>query len=243
MSGEWLSGGLLASSKSYHFRPRKSPANKLKRNAIASDWTTATTGFWNTSAQPNGNIIANLVHRSSGNKYGKQPGYDASISYTVVASQKSRTFMGRSVALTPSYLLSWDYNVNTTRNSDRTGYPNINPIPGGGMKMNNNLHRNYVRDNSADSPLNGWGGQSMKLNNLGFVMGRISGNERYELHGGQRGNIVRADASVLQVGVFRDFQIAASTMDYELSQTRGGEDDDGPDTSGDMDNFRLYSPY
>jgi len=218
------------------------PANKLKRNATATDWTTATVGFWNTSAQADG---VSMIHRSEMNKYGKVPGYDSSISYSVVRMGRTYTVRGQTVAETPSYMLSWDYNVGTARQASRSGYPNLSPLPGGGMRLNGQKDKYYVRDNSSDvAPLPGWNyGQSCKVSNLGFVMGRINTNERYDLHGSQRGNVVMADSSVLQVGVQREFAIAGATMDYELTQSRAGNQGGMPRTSGGLDNFRIYNPY
>ena len=216
------------------------PANKLKRNAVATDWSTATTGFWNTSAQSNGR---NHVHRSEKNKYGKAPGYEASISYSVVRMQRNYSARGMLVGNTPSYMVSWDYNVNTARrkDTDETGYPNLDPITGGGFKTDKKGYRNYVLKTTGDFR-KGESSKMFDLVNWGFVVGQ-NDDKKYDSHGSQRGNVVLADASVSQIGVSQDFRALGTAMDYELNQNSKGEDDDGPTLSAGGNNFTIYSPH
>ena len=216
------------------------PSHKLKRNAIATDWTTATIGFWNTSAQVNGR---SPVHRSEVNKYGKQAGYDASISYSVVRQQRDYTTMGQQVSESPSYILSWDYNVAPARFADRTGYPNFDPMPGGGMRCNRKQHREYWADVSGgDAAALKKNDKFWQLSSLGFVVGQ-NDDHRYDVHGSQRGNMVLADASVTQVGVARDFQVAGLAMYQELTQERAGSNQGGIGRTAGQDNYTIYSPF
>jgi len=207
------------------------PANRLKRNAIATDWSTGTVGFWNTSAQLNGHN--DPVHRSSFNAYGNVPGYDASISYSVLRPRVNEISQGRSVGLTPSYMLTFDYNISISSEIRLTGYPNFDPIAGGGFRMWTRHYRDYVQLYSGISkaPL------QFRIDRLGFVLGQTE-KQRYDVHGSQRGNIVKADASVTQVGVVDDFTQAGVAMHHELNQSSAGID-----TTVEAAQYMIFSPF
>lgn len=182
------------------------PANRLKKNAIATDWSTATTGLWNTSAQANGGTP---VHRSEVNKYGKAAGYDASISYSILRSAMGER-RGLRVADTPSYMLAFDYNVSIADSQDeqnQQGYPNFDPLDGGGFQMWSEQYRSYVTATSGISKQP----REYRIDRLGFVVGQADA-QRYEVHGNQKGHILFADSSILQVEVVDDFSKASHAM-------------------------------
>jgi len=208
------------------------PANKLKRNALATDWSTSTTGFWNTSGQPDG---SNPVHRSEVNKYGKQTGYDGSLSYTVLRSSVGQTSQGKTVGSTPSTMISFDYNVNLSGNRNRQGqwgYPNYDPMDGGGTRFWRKEYRAHIKANSGmtGNPI------TMRIDRLGFVVGQTDA-QRYDVHGSQRGNVVLADASVTQVGVVQDFETLGFSMNQEMHQATTGN------ALSKAQAFMAYTPY
>jgi len=208
------------------------PANKLKRNALATDWSTSTTGFWNTSGQPDG---SNPVHRSEVNKYGKQTGYDASLSYSLIRSVIWRTSTGVQIADVPNHMISMDYNVNISGNRNRQGqwgYPNYDPIEGGGIRLWKPNYRAYI---TANSGMTGTAIQ-LRIDRLGFVVGKTE-TQRYDVHGSQRGNVVLADASVTQVGVVQDFETLGFSMNQEMHQATTGN------ALSKAQAFMAYTPY
>ena len=192
------------------------PANKIKRNAMATDWSTATTGFWNT-VQSNGagKDGRDPVHRSSVNAYGKAPGYEASISYSIFRMQPNRVWQGKLVGLTPSHMISYDYNVGSTFQPNNTGYPNVDPMVGGMIATASGKMRNYGKSDLGYNKR-----PRFLVTEFGFVSGRDEASKKYDVHGSQRGNVVLADASVTQVGVARDFRALGLTMHQELYQSR-----------------------
>jgi len=170
------------------------PANKLKKNSIATDWSTTTVGFWNTTAQKNGN---SPVYRSQRNAYGKTPGYDGSISYSVVRLPVSQVARGRMLATAPGAFVAWDYNQGYGRRRTVSGYPNIDPVPGGPFRSWGNADTQYYTANSGMQG-NALGNRNINAHAWGFVVGKDA-DSRYDVHGAEVGNIVLSDASVTQI--------------------------------------------
>ena len=170
------------------------PGNKLKKNSIASDWSTSTVGFWNTTAQKNGNAP---IERSQKNAYGKTPGYDGSISYSIIRTTVGQAARGWELGTAPGAFFSWDYNVGYGSRRTVSGYPNFDPIPGGPMRSWHNADTQY---HDANSGMQGsaLGNRNANSQNWGFVVGQ-SNDKRFQVHGGEAGNVVHADASVTQV--------------------------------------------
>lgn len=170
------------------------PANKLKRNSTATDWSTGTVGFWNTTAQKDGN---SPIERSQKNAYGKTPGYDGSISYGLVRTTVGQAARGWELATAPSAMVAWDYNVGYGARQSVSGYPNFDPIPGGPMRSWHNADTQYHDANSGMQG-NALGNRNIDSQNWGFVVGQGT-EQRYTVHGGESGNVVHSDASVSQV--------------------------------------------
>jgi prepilin-type N-terminal cleavage/methylation domain-containing protein len=170
------------------------PGNKLKRNAIATDWSTGTTGFWNTTGQKNGN---SPVERSAVNSYGKAPGYDGSISYSVVRLPVGTVARGWQLATAPGAIVSWDYNVGYGSRRTASGYPNFDPIPGGPFRSWGNADTQY-HDAESGMQNSALGNRNINGHNWGFVVGRGT-DQRYDLHGGESGNVALNDGSVEQI--------------------------------------------
>lgn len=178
------------------------PGNRLKKNATATDWSTTTVGFWNTTAQKNGN---SPVWRSQKNNYGKAPGYESSISYSVLRTPVGQAGnMGWEFASSPGAMLSMDYNAGYGARAQFTGYPHIDPIPSGGFRSWAGGDKNYYRNNGGPSLAAGMGNRSINSHNWGFVVGQ-DGDQRYAVHGGESGNVVLSDASVVQITDQQDF--------------------------------------
>ena len=170
------------------------PANKLKKNSIASDWSTTTVGFWNTTAQANGN---SPVYRSQQNQYGKTPGYDGSISYSVVRLTVGNVGRGRVLATAPGAMVAWDYNMGYGSRRTISGYPNIDPIPGGPFRSWGNADTQYYTANSGMQG-SALGNRNINAQNWGFVVGQDT-TKRYEVHGSETGNIAMNDGAVEQI--------------------------------------------
>ena len=214
------------------------PANKQKRNAIATDWSTSTTGFWNTSAQSNGR---NPVHRSSVNAYGKAPGYDASISYSILRMDKTPVTRGAQLALAPGAMVSWDFNVSHGKSSDqaKAGYPNYDPLPGGGFRnsqsKNGKSYGDYLTANTGIGP-KALNNEYIDLEDWGFVVGQTDAH-RWDMHGSQRGNVVMADASVTQVGVVEDFKKLGQSMTEAFTGSESTK------SWGSSHSYKIYTPF
>lgn len=176
------------------------PANKLKRNSVASDWSTTTVGFWNTTGQKNGN---SPIQRSQKNAYGKTPGYDGSISYSVIRVPISVSARGWETATAPSSMVAWDYNVGYGARRTVSGYPNFDPMPGGPFRSWHNADTQYHDANSGMQG-NALGNRNIDSQNWGFVVGQGS-EQRFQVHGGEAGNVVHSDASVSQIVNRGDF--------------------------------------
>jgi prepilin-type N-terminal cleavage/methylation domain-containing protein len=170
------------------------PGNKLKKNSIASDWSTGTTGFWNTTSQKNGNTP---VQRSQVNTYGKAPGYDGSISYSVVRTPVGEVARGWELSTAPGAMVAWDYNVGWGQLRTANGYPDFDPIPGGGFRSWGNT------DTAAHESTSGMQGSTLGNRNIdshswGFVVGQGT-DQRFAVHGGESGNVALNDGAVVQI--------------------------------------------
>ena len=176
------------------------PGNKLKKNSIATDWSTTTVGFWNTTAQKNGNAP---IERSQKNNYGKTPGYDGSISFGLIRTTVGQAARGWELSTAAGAMVGWDYNVGYGARATVSGYPNFDPIPGGPFRSWHNADTQY---HDANSGMQGsaLGNRNIDSQNWGFVVGQ-GGDNRFDVHGGQNGNVVHADTSVSQIISRGDF--------------------------------------
>jgi prepilin-type N-terminal cleavage/methylation domain-containing protein len=170
------------------------PGNKLKKNSIATDWSTGSTGFWNTTSQKNGNTP---VYRSQVNSYGKAPGYDGSISYSVVRTPVGEVARGWELSTAPGAMVAWDYNVGWGQLRTANGYPDFDPIPGGGFRSWDN------GDTAAHESTSGMQGSTLGNRNInshswGFVVGQGT-DQRFNVHGGESGNVALNDGAVVQI--------------------------------------------
>ena len=177
------------------------PGNKLKKNSSATDWSTTTVGFWNTTAQTAGNAP---IQRSQKNAYGKTPGYDGSVSYSILRSDIGSIARGQELASSPMAMVAWDYNVGWGGRRTMTGYPNFDPIPGGPLRSWHNADTQYHDANSGMKNPGNLGNRNIDSQNWGFVVGQ-GGDSRYDVHGAEQGNVSLADASVAQVLSQGDF--------------------------------------
>ena len=176
------------------------PGNKLKKNSIASDWSTTTVGFWNTTAQANGN---SPVERSQKNQYGKTPGYDGSISYSIFRLDIGAIAQGRTLDTAPGAMVAWDYNVGWGQRATISGYPNSDPLPGGPFRSWHNDDTQYHDAN--DFNVTGHlGNRNIDSQSWGFVVGQEA-DQRYAVHGGESGNVAMNDGSVVQIVNRPDF--------------------------------------
>ena len=214
------------------------PANRLKRNAIASDWSTSTTGFWNT-AHPgsSGTDGVDPVLRTEVNAYGKAPGYDGSISYSIFRHEQGRVMQGYNVGQNPAHMVSMDYNIGTS--NTKSGQPNVDPLPGGQFKCWQKDDRVFVKAECGYTT----GTPNFVIDQHIFVMGKNPDDQKkYGMHGSQRGNVVLADASVSQVGVNEDFQKLGEAHHQGAYQVKGGGSMGG---AGSMDRsiYIFITPY
>lgn len=212
------------------------PGNRLKRNATATDWSDSTTGFWNTSVQPNGN---SPIRRSQRDLYGKTPGYDSSISYSIIRHRGVRFGdTGNGAAGSPEGMIAWDYNVGYGKSADTTGYPYFDPIPGGPFRGS---HRPDIRAHSNTSGMQPGtlvAPQDLRAHDFGFVMGQDSA-ERFDVHGAERGNIVHADTSVTQIGDQKQFREVGLAHGSSYLGTRPGQ---GVINYDESSRVMVYSP-
>jgi prepilin-type N-terminal cleavage/methylation domain-containing protein len=197
------------------------PGNRLKKNATASDWTTGTVGFFNTTVhgQANG-ANGNEVHRSDRTKYGRAPGYDNSVSYLVLRMQNGFVNRGANPVGDARYMMAMDFNVNTAERAQQTGFPNINPFPGGhqitwraGEKAENAAHMHEGTRTGGTSHTRTW-----ETHDWGFVKGYYT-DERFGLHG-EEGNIVMGDGAVVTPLVRADFQALGVGHNHSIQGPR-----------------------
>ena len=179
------------------------PGNKQKKNAVASDWTTGTVGFFNTSVhgQVNGR---NPIHRTDRTKYGRAPGYDNSMSYMIVGMETAHVNIGVNPLGSSDYWLAMDFNVNTAERSSSTGFPNVNPFAGYRYRRNGGTYRNWNRVEMVRGGTGTGHNIQAESHDIGFVKGAGPG-EQYAQHG-EEGNICMSDGAVVTPVVRADFQ-------------------------------------
>jgi len=211
------------------------PGNRTKRNSTATDWSDGTTGFFNTALQANGRAP---IQRTDSANYGKQPGWDSSISYLTWKPNNGHLRRGAQTVANANVPLALDFNIQTSRNRATTGFPNLNPLVGGG----NGIHRNQMKSRNQPWMVYGGGtGTGHTLNNSSHQWGFVTGaytDKRYALHGNE-GNIGMADASVQTPGTLYDF--AAVGISY-LHAMRGLKNSNGRVRNGGAW-FSFYQPY
>ena len=196
------------------------PANRLKKNATASDWTTGTVGFFNTTVhgQVNG-AHGNHIERSDRTKYGRAPGYDNSVSYLIVRPQIAHLNRGANPVGNSQFMSVMDFNVNTAESSRSTGFPNINPFPGGHQLTARGGEKNANRAHMVDGNLGGTGhNRTWETHDWGFVKGNYT-DERFALHG-EEGNISMGDGSVTTPTVRADFQALGVGHNHSIQGPR-----------------------
>lgn len=222
------------------------PGNRMKRNSTATDWSDGTTGFFNTALQANG---VSHIHRTDVNRYGKQPGWDSSISYTINRGfEADTTQRGVQPAGEGRWPLIMDFNFNTTRRAQATGFPDLNPMYGknyGGATVTGSIYTSHQtwRTHNQTWMIHGstTGAVGNRLspasNQWGFVTGAAT-DKRYALHGTE-GNIAMGDASVHNVAVRYDFAAIGIAYNHLVS---GVKDVNGRVRNGGR-NTGLYIPF
>lgn len=222
------------------------PGNRMKRNSTATDWSDGTVGFFNTALQANG---VSHIHRTDVANYGKQPGWDSSISYTINRGFESDTLQrGVQPAGEGRWPLLFDFNFNSNRRAQQSGFPNINPMYGknyGGATVTGSMYTSHGTWRNLNSTWMVHGGQPGQTgNNLtpsshqwGFVTGAAT-DKRYALHGTE-GNVAMGDTSVHNVAVQYDFAaigIAYNHLVAGLKNANGQVRNGGRST-------RMYIPF
>ena len=185
------------------------PGNKMKQNGTASDWTTGTVGFFNTTVhgQVNG-LSANAIQRSEGTKYGKAPGYDNSISYTIIKTETYHVNFGANTVGDGRAMFAMDFNVQSSEVATTTGFPNVNPFHGGFQHtwanpndQNNEQNAAHMKDGGPNGDI---GNRSYETHKWGFCKGTYT-DERFALHG-EEGNIAMMDGAVITPAVRSEFE-------------------------------------
>ena len=185
------------------------PGNKLKQNATATDWTTGSVGFFNTTihGEVNGKD-ANHTERSDRTKYGRAPGYDHSVSYAIIKTETYHVNFGANTVGNSQAMFAMDFNVQSAEVSTTTGFPNVNPFHGGFQHTwanpndnNNEMNAAHMKEGGPNGDV---GNRSYETHDWGFCKGTFT-DERYALHG-EEGNIAMHDGSVVTPTVRADFQ-------------------------------------
>jgi prepilin-type N-terminal cleavage/methylation domain-containing protein len=182
------------------------PGNRLKQNATASDWTTGSVGFFNTTVhgQVNGQY-ASAIQRSEKTRYGRAPGYDHSVSYLVIRPPVGHHNSGADPMGDSRFMMAMDFNVCTAETASSTGYPNINPWHGGYANTGGVTHRDRIAAHMVDGNMGGTGHtRTWETQDWGFVKGNFT-DERFALHG-EEGNIVMGDGSINTPVVRTEFE-------------------------------------
>jgi prepilin-type N-terminal cleavage/methylation domain-containing protein len=218
------------------------PGNKMKKNAIASDWTQGTVGFFNSTYQnSNGNTDGqDPLHRTERTKYGRMPGYDNSVAYMAVGTTVEANNTGTTPVGHSDVWLAMDFNVNGSANPSRSGFPNANPMIGhrfhtwsGSWRARNKSE--MARGGSApgdDLPI--------ESHELGFVKGTATSEEF--AHHAEEGNVAMGDGSVSSPLVRADFEAMGVAFANALYGQRGNSAvwSNRPDRGCD---FTAYQPY
>lgn len=187
------------------------PGNRVKRNATATDWTTGSVGYFNTTVhgQVNG-LVANHIERSENTRYGKAAGYDHSVSYLVVKPLTGHLNRGANPVGDSRFMTVMDFNINTAELSSSTGFPNINPFYGGFNTTSRDSEQARSLAHATDGNIGGSASaynpasRNWETSDWGFVKGNYT-DERFALHG-EEGNIGMGDGSVVTPTVRADFQ-------------------------------------
>lgn len=217
------------------------PGNRMKRNSTATDWSDGTTGFFNTALQADGH---SPIYRTEVDRYGKQPGWDSSVSYTVNKIDNNFIRQGNSGVGQADYPLALDMNINNGGSGgdlQSTGFPDVNPFPGGPwwsqrgqFKTLNNTEMAYGGNKPGIGGTQGWRYNSHRW---GFVTGAYT-DKRYAFHGNE-GNIAMGDASVQTAAVKYDFTAIAISYHHML---RGSKNANGG-LRQDGRGWWLYTPW
>ena len=214
------------------------PGNRLKKNTIATYWSDGTSGYFNTQLQANG---VSMIHRTEVQRYGKQPGWDSSVSYTVTKLENYNIRMGKSAAGASDFPLVMNYNIQTSARTTASGFPNLNPMHGGTYFGGDGSFRNQ---NKTWMVLGGKPGQTggnswwhCAADRLGFVTGAAT-DQCYAVHCTE-GNVGMGDASVRNIATQIDFQQIGVSYHHWL---RGIKDANGRVRNGSRTLWH-YMPY
>jgi prepilin-type N-terminal cleavage/methylation domain-containing protein len=202
------------------------PGNRTKKNALAADYTTNITGFYNTSVSQNGHHPN--AWRSDPN-YGRGAGYDNSVSYGIIRWGRGETRRGVVQAASPDQLFGYDFNVNRWRNHETT-FPRFDPLPGGPSPTWDGTYKaRNVAESGAPSNRNPVTGS------WGWVVGQTTA-QAYALHESE-GNVSFTDGAV--TGVIKEqFDNIAVGMHQAA---RGAKNAAG--NSRGWHSHTVYQPY
>jgi prepilin-type N-terminal cleavage/methylation domain-containing protein len=202
------------------------PGNRTKKNALAADYSTNSTGFYNTSVSPNGNHPNNW--RADPN-YGRASGYDNSVSYGVMRWGRTPNRQGVTQAGSPDQVFSYDFNVNRWRNH-HTVFPRFDPLPGGPAPT---WQGAWKSRNVAESGV--LSTRNPNIGSWGWVVGQDSA-QRFALHEAE-GNISFTDGAV--TGIIKEqFDNVAVAMHQAA---RGPKN--GVGNNRGWFNHLVYQPY
>jgi len=210
------------------------PGNRMKRNSTATDWSDGTVGFFNTALQANGDAP---ILRTEATRYGKQPGWDSSISYLTWKPANGHLRRGAELVHNANVPLILDFNVQSSRRRQTTGFPALNPFVGGFHHGS----RNQFKTPNQTWMVFGGTGTGHNLNSASHQWGFVTGattDKRYSLHGTE-GNIGMCDSSVQTPGVVNEFQ--AIGVSY-LHAMRGLKNANGRNRNGGA-GLRFYQPH
>ena len=200
------------------------PGNRMKKNATATDWTTGSVGFFNTTVhgQTTGALTGHS-ERSDITRYGKAAGYDHSVSYTILKVTTGHLNRGVNTVGDSRFMSVMDFNVNTAELGSSTGFPNINPFYGGFSLSSRDGDQNRSLAHAVDGNLGGStsaydvAARNWESNDWGFVKGNYS-DERFALHG-EEGNISMGDGSVASPVVRSDFEALGVAHNHSIQGT------------------------
>jgi prepilin-type N-terminal cleavage/methylation domain-containing protein len=202
------------------------PGNREKKNALAADYTTNITGFYNTSVSANG-AHPNLWREDP--NYGRGAGYDNSVSYGILRWRTAEIRRGVTQAASPDQVFSFDFNVNRWRNHE-TIFPRFDPLPGGpGIVGNGNYKARNTSENNIPSTRN------PVISSWGWVIGDTTA-QRFALHEAE-GNISFSDGAVTAV-IKEQFD----NVGVAMNQAARGPKNAGGNSRGWF-NHVIYQPW
>lgn len=170
------------------------PADRVKRMALASDFSTNAGGFFNNRVSPNGHHPKDWRQQAA---YGRGSGYDNSVSYGIVRWNNASIRNGWKQAATPDQVLTYDYNVNRRHGHD-SEFPNFDPLPGGSHVSDDNTTR-FLNQQRSGAPTT----SNVPIASWGWVVGKE--NKRFALHGADGGMIGFSDGGVRNLNS-KDFE-------------------------------------